>query len=421
MRATATVFAVSAAALVLAAGTLVVAGPLNPSAGPVASTYKTLTEVEPRIAINAANTPGDATTVFKITKPGSYYLTGNVSGQPGKDSVIIIAADGVTLDLNGYSIIGSDTWPAGVAQYCVNANAVKGTTIRNGTLKFAATNHISMSTCVSTRVENIHCIDASETSISVGTNSTIVNCSVKISGTQGIVAYDGSVISHCTVANAGDVGIYANRSSITDCTVTDAGGTGFSLASNSVATNCTASQCNSGFGAGWGARFINCGAESCTGDGFLSGFNAVIESCTATLNGGDGFELSDAAIIRNSTTYNNYGHGINALGRSTILSNNCTGNGSNVAGTTSAGIFINGADCRVEANNLIGNDWGIRAAAAGNLIIRNTASGNTTANYSSAAGNVWGPVVQGTTAGSFTANIQATSTGSTDPNTNYSY
>ena len=86
--------------------------------------------------------------------------------------------------------------------------------------------------------------------------------------------------------------------------------------------------------------------------------------------------------MRKPQTYNNYGHGINALGRSTILSNNCTGNGSLVAGTTSAGIFINGADCRVEANNLSGNDWGIRAAVAGNLIIRNTASGNTTGNLS---------------------------------------
>ncbi|MCH8150310.1 MAG: hypothetical protein IH987_20420, partial [Planctomycetes bacterium] len=36
------------------------AGNLNPPSGPVTPTMKTLTEVEPRIAINATNTPGDA-------------------------------------------------------------------------------------------------------------------------------------------------------------------------------------------------------------------------------------------------------------------------------------------------------------------------------------------------------------------------
>ena len=59
-------------ACVVAAATMVsFAGPLDPPAGPVASTYKTLTEVEPRIAINATNTPGDADSIYKVTQPGS--------------------------------------------------------------------------------------------------------------------------------------------------------------------------------------------------------------------------------------------------------------------------------------------------------------------------------------------------------------
>lgn len=422
MRATATVFAVSAAALVLAAGTLVVAGPLSPSAGPVASTYKTLTEVEPRIAINAANTPGDANSVFKITKPGSYYLTGNVVAQFGKDSVILVASDGVTLDLNGFSLIGSDVWPSALAQYCINAGNVKGLSIRNGTLTNSGTNTISLgSNCVGARLENLTCINSSETAISAGKAAVITNCSVTNAGSQGIVAYDGSVITNCTVATVGDTGIYANRSTITNCSVTNASGYGYELSSNSVAINCSASQCNSGYAAAMGARFITCGAESCAGDGFLSGFNAVIESCTATLNGGDGFELSDAAIIRNSTTYNNTGHGIHAKGRSTILNNNCTGNGSTTLSVNSAGIYVIASDCRVEGNNLIGNDWGILASASGNFIVRNTASGSSIVNYSSVASNVWGPIVQGSGSVAFNANAQATTTGSTDPNTNFSY
>src|SRR5690606_18106937 len=82
-----------------------VAGPLNPPAGPVAPTHKTLTEVEPRTPINAANTPGDADSVYRIFQPGSYYLTGNIVGQAGKRG-IEIASSNVTLDLNGFALQG---------------------------------------------------------------------------------------------------------------------------------------------------------------------------------------------------------------------------------------------------------------------------------------------------------------------------
>lgn len=48
------------------------AGDLNPAPGPIAPTHKTLTEIEPRIAISAANTPGDADSMFRTTQPRPY-------------------------------------------------------------------------------------------------------------------------------------------------------------------------------------------------------------------------------------------------------------------------------------------------------------------------------------------------------------
>ena len=68
-------------------GLVAIAGDLNPPAGSVAPTMKTLDEVEPRIAINAVNTPGDSNSVYRISQPGSYYLTGNVTA-PAGDSAI---------------------------------------------------------------------------------------------------------------------------------------------------------------------------------------------------------------------------------------------------------------------------------------------------------------------------------------------
>ncbi|MDP1660874.1 MAG: hypothetical protein Q8L55_03070, partial [Phycisphaerales bacterium] len=107
------------------------AGPLSPPVGAVSSSMKTLAEVEPRIAINATNTPGDADatpSTFKITQPGSYYLTGNITGESGKDGIEIAAA-GVTLDLNGFSVTGVPGSLTGISL------RTGGTEVRNGTVR----------------------------------------------------------------------------------------------------------------------------------------------------------------------------------------------------------------------------------------------------------------------------------------------
>ncbi len=49
--------------------------------------------------------PGDATATRVISQPGLYYLSENLTGQAGK-SGIRIDANGVTLDLGGFSLVG---------------------------------------------------------------------------------------------------------------------------------------------------------------------------------------------------------------------------------------------------------------------------------------------------------------------------
>ena len=43
---------------------------------------ESLDQAEARIIVNATNTPGDATTTFIISQPGSYYLTGFLHERP---------------------------------------------------------------------------------------------------------------------------------------------------------------------------------------------------------------------------------------------------------------------------------------------------------------------------------------------------
>ena len=59
-------------------------------------------------------TPGDAPGFpVSIARPGSYRLTSNLRLQSGP--AIEITADNVSLNLNGFSIIGSNVWPSGEA------------------------------------------------------------------------------------------------------------------------------------------------------------------------------------------------------------------------------------------------------------------------------------------------------------------
>lgn len=87
----------------------------------------------------------------------------------------------------------------------------------------------------------------------------------------------------------------------------------------------------------------------------------------------------------------------------------CTANGNGY----STGIGATGSDNRIESNNVTDNDRGIDVDIAGNLITRNSASGNTL-NWAVAAGNVC-LVVQATTGGAISGNSGGAAPGSIDP------
>ena len=81
-------------------------GSLTPP-GPPGPTMTTLSQVQPRTPISSAP--------YTITQPGSYYLTTNLTVASG--DAIDINTNGVTLDLNGFTISSTSSFESGTAIY----------------------------------------------------------------------------------------------------------------------------------------------------------------------------------------------------------------------------------------------------------------------------------------------------------------
>ncbi len=365
----------AAACCTVLASALLVAGPINPPPGAVSSSLKTLFEVEPRTPISSTTTPGDADSMFRIDKPGSYYLLDDLAGVNAKHA-IEIASSGVTLDLGGFDLVGIAGSLDGVS---VTATTPRHIVVRNGSVREWGGDGIDLGTAEYCRVERIIATGNSGTGIARGASSLIDQCTAS----QNI--------------------------------------TGFLLGVGSTITRCIASANTShGISASTSATILDTTATSNALNGISAGAGATIAGCTATLNADHGIACGSAGTIRDCHTRDNQNDGIRFSDSCLVTGNHCTGNGAGVGG--GAGIHATGSDNRIDANNSIGSTLGLKVDGVTNLIIRNTCSAATPPTWDIALGNHVAPINQaGSNAAAILGNNYTGSLGSTDPNANFSY
>jgi hypothetical protein len=356
--------------VVCACSTVALAGPLDPPPGPITPTLKPLTEVEPRLAINATYTPGDFDSLYKITQPGSYYLTADVNGVVNKYGieVALVAPGSVTIDLNGFSVKGVASALSGIAD--TTGYAVLH--VRNGTVNGWP----------GIGVDGVQSVDG----VVVAGN-----------GTVGIYSESASTVTHCLVSGNGSVGGYGidagATSIITDCIVQfnggAAGGGGIAAGDSSLVRRCTVS--NNGATASGG-----------TGYGIEVGYDCDVAECRVDGNGspgasaGGGVSAGDGTSVTACRLYGNIGVGIKSAGEGIV-------SGNSVGGTNGVGIQVTGPRARIEANHMFSNNSGLRVEGTGCTITRNSVKG--TSPYSIVSGNDSGPVGTAATATSPWANI----------------
>ncbi len=309
----------AAASVVVLAGAHAHAGPITPPPGPVAGTGKTLVEVEPRVAINAVNTPGDAFNTYRITSPGSYYLTGNIAGESDKVGILILASH-VTVDLNGFAVVGTTGSLTGIA---AGGGAV-GLRIRNGVVSGWGDDGVSLPLG--------------------GASATLIEDLVVTGNANlGINSAGGAIVRGCVVRGNGDVGISAGSAcQIIECTSMDNGGTGIFVGEATIVANCS-SILNDGDGI-----YLTTGAHAINNRVSQNGLHGIFLSGSGVLTGnycGENGRLgagagitsggSDSRIEGNTCVDNDWGVRITGTGNfiaRNIASNNTTVNWSISAG-----------------------------------------------------------------------------------------
>lgn len=338
------------AAIIAAGAWLASAGPpaLNPPAGPVAVSGRFGT----RTAISSLP--------FTINQCGSYFLTGCLTGTAGQ-SGITIAADDVTLDLNGFALVGVPGSLDGITMAGFHDNVV----IRNGHVRAWGESGIDTRIHVG-RIERIAATDNGawgiENSFGGTFTSHIVSCEALRNGV--LVASSGGIQG-------------AGSTLITDCIASENTGDGISVSTGSTVSDCLA-RANTGGGIVGG---LNCtvSASSATSNGGIGIFinSGSILGCTAIANDMDGI-VGNNCVISSCTCNSNDGDGIEVASGSVVLNNNCDGNGP--AGADGAGIHVTGSDNRIEGNNATNNDrgfdFGFPTGGTNNIVIKNTARNN---------------------------------------------
>lgn len=203
---------------------------------------------EPRIPISAETTPGAGDSMFRIATPGSYYLTGNLFVGASRDG-IEIAADNVTLDLNGFAVRSVRLQPGELPPKhgVVVASGHDNIAIRNGTISGMDSYALRAVNVGSVLVEDVLVSD-SGTGIDVGPGAIVSHCIAQGNDGAGFILRDDSLVTTCVSR--------ANAS------------TGIALTGNGILAIDNVSDGNGGTGLGAGI-FVNSLTSCCRVEGNL--------------------------------------------------------------------------------------------------------------------------------------------------------
>src|SRR5258706_6236591 len=164
-------------------------------------------------ALAGGVTPGDAAG-FPVTLSvaGSYRLSGNLTVPDANTTAIQVTADNVTIDLNGFSILGPVVCSGGFGSCNLSGtgHGVDGPrlnlTVVNGTIRGMGARGISAFGGRFVYVEKVHATSHGDGGMFVGNDVVVTGNTASLNGGSGIVVVRGT-ISGNTAVNNGRFGI----------------------------------------------------------------------------------------------------------------------------------------------------------------------------------------------------------------------
>ncbi len=344
-------------------------GSLTPPGAPAPS-MKTLAQIEPRTPISSLP--------FLITNSGSYYVTTNLTGTSGLNG-IYINANNVTLDLNGFAMLGVSG-----AGYAVEVNgAYNNVTVRNGAIyNWGGGLESAYTTSRGQIIEGLKIYGSVSAGIIIQGISVIRDCVVVTNGTDGIYCGGfggGGLIVGCMASGNLGRGIYLNNGVVLDSRVEYNTGDNIVVSDGSEVRGCATIGASSLFSSNVGIRGgQGCKIQDCVASGNSSGIvvgdGSSVTGCNAyktSQTSGSGIQAGNYAVIKECTATTNY-FGITAGSNSTIVA--CT-----VSKSASFGLSVsdnsNVRDCNVCNNGFAGVSVGNHSVVSGCVANGNYATG----------------------------------------------
>lgn len=315
------------------------------------------TEISQADALAGDVTPGDEPGFpVRLTRAGSYVLTGDLVVEPGAAG-LVVEADRVSIDLNGFRILGSVTCeddggglvcvgPVGAAAVAAASDPVPSLlVVRNGFVQGFFRGIESSGPAI---VVDVVARWNGFRGIDVGPGSLVADCVADENGT-GIEAAAGAVLSGNVTSRNADGGLVAAAGSVVVGNVVretggQDGGTGATAGAGSAILRNTVLNNGTGISTQHSAvreNSVRLNEEGIWANGSLVADNAVGESDdfgVRTLGtglvtgnsvsecGGDGIETAFGAVQRNTVTES--GENGLQLDRSAYFGNTVTGSAS---------------------------------------------------------------------------------------------
>jgi hypothetical protein len=176
--------------------------------------------IDQKKALQGGVTPGDDPGFpVTITQSGFYQLTGSldvrVAPDPPNTRAIQVNAEAVTIDLNGFSIIGPVLCSGTPVSSCSDTGSGEGilsfarnTTVRNGTVRGMGFFGVSLNSSHSS-VERVEAIGNGGRGISLADFGRVIGCKADANGENGIHVQGGGLVTGSTSGQNNQVGINA--------------------------------------------------------------------------------------------------------------------------------------------------------------------------------------------------------------------